>query len=239
MKKFKLITLLLVFSIPFLVIAQQEESDTETSWDVPELFAFHDVIYQIWHTGFPEKNIELLKSLVDEVNSRAQKIFDAKLSGILRDKETKWKEGLDKFRVSVENYNKAAEENDEKQILDAAEALHSDFEMLVRIIKPMSKEIDDYHQTLYMIYHYFFPEKEYEKLGKAADELFIKAERLKSADIPKRAANKKDEYLKVVENLYEATSALKHAFEQDEIEGIDKYVETVHTKYQDLEKLFD
>lgn len=240
MKKYFLSASIIVSFILFSsVFAQEEKQSTETSSDVPELFAFHDVIYPIWHTAFPSKDIEMLKGYVDEVNSGAQKIYNVTLPGILRDKEEKWNSGVSKFKSSVEQYNKAAEGADNKAMLDAAEVLHSDYEMLVRIIRPMSKEIDNYHQTLYMIYHYYYPEKDYQKLKEAADELFKKAEILKSADTPRRAVNKKEEYLKAVENLYEATSTLKFSADKNEIERIDKLVETVHTKYQDMEKIFD
>ncbi|MCJ7553795.1 MAG: hypothetical protein MUO34_07915, partial [Ignavibacteriaceae bacterium] len=40
--------------------AQEQKEISETSADVPELFSFHDVIYPIWHTAFPNKDIEML-----------------------------------------------------------------------------------------------------------------------------------------------------------------------------------
>ncbi len=233
---FVFLCMLLSFSLAGL--AQEQKEISETSSDVPELFSFHDVIYPIWHTAFPNKDIEMLKGYVDEVNSGSQKIFEVELPGILRDKEGKWKEGVEKLRISVEKYNKAAEGSNDKEMLDAAEALHADYEMLVRIIRPMSKEIDNYHQTLYMIYHYYYPEKDFEKLKEASLELFAKAEILKTADVPRRAAKKKDEYINAVNNLFEATKKLKLAAENNEMENIDDLVEEVHTKYQNLEHIF-
>ena len=234
---------LFVFLFAFLLfsiagLAQEQKEILETSSDVPELFSFHDVIYPIWHTAFPNKDIEMLKGYVDEVNSGSQKIFKVELPGILRDKEDKWKEGVEKLRISVEKYNKAADGNDDKEMLDAAEALHADYEMLVRIIRPMSKEIDNYHQTLYMIYHYYYPEKDFEKLKEASLELFAKAEILKTAEVPRRAAKKKDEYINAVNNLYDATRDLKLAAENNKLENIDDLVEEAHTKYQNLEHIF-
>lgn len=238
-KYFLLSSFVILYAFISSGFAQEDKQISETSSDVPELLAFHDVIYPIWHTAFPNKDIEMLKEYVDEVNAGAQKIYNVSLSGILRDKEEKWKSGVSKFKTSVERYNEAARSNTDKEMLDAAEVLHSDYEMLVRIIRPMSKEIDNYHQTLYMIYHYYYPEKDYKMLKISAEELFTKAEILKSADVPRRAVNKKEEYLKAVENLFAATNNLKIASEKNEVEVIDKLVETVHTKYQDLEKIFD
>ncbi len=235
---FLFVFLCMLLSFSLAGFAQEQKQISETSSDVPELFSFHDVIYPIWHTAFPNKDIEMLKGYVDEVNSGAQKIFGVELPGILRDKESKWKEGVEKLRTSVEKYNKAAEGDNDKEMLDAAEVLHADYEMLVRIIRPMSKEIDNYHQTLYMIYHYYYPEKDHEKLTEASLELFAKAEILKTADVPRRATNKKDEYINAVNHLYDATRDLKLAAENNKMENIDGMVEAVHTKYQNLEHIF-
>lgn len=239
MKSKQIMVILFLLAISFALQAQDEIKPSETSWDVPELFAFHDVIYQIWHTAFPNKDIDMLKGLKNDVNTGAEKIFNVKLSGILRDKEDKWKEGVEKLRSSVEFFNQSAEGGDDQAMLNAAEVLHSDYEMLVRSIKPMSKEIDDYHQTLYMIYHYYYPEKDYFNLKAASSELHRKAGLIKSSDIPRRAVNKKDEYLSLVENLDKATEKFMIAMKNDELEKIDDLVENVHTKYQALEHLFD
>lgn len=237
------IFLILPFLFLFKSAAYSQETFTsdETSWDVPELFEFHDVIYPIWHTAFPDKNTELLKSYADQVKSGAEKIYNVKLSGILRDKIAKWEEGVKNLKVSVNQYSVAALSKDDQAMLDAAEKLHSDFENLVRIIKPMSKEIDDYHQTLYMIYHYFLPEKRNDDLRSAAAVLLKKADAISKAEIPKRAASKKDEYLKLVEDLYNSSYKLNSSIQtsENEYEDTIEMVEDVHNKYQALEHLFD
>lgn len=239
MKSFYFLVSIVAISFTMTALAQQEIESHEIKWDVPELFSFHEVIYPIWHTAFPNKDIQMLKSFVDEVNDGAEKIFNVELPGILRDKEGKWKQGVEKFHASVDFYNKAANGNDDKAMLDAAEKLHSDFEMLVRIIKPMSKEIDGYHQSLYMLYHYFYPEKKHKEIKESASELLAKALIIKSAEIPKRAQSVKENYIKIVDELIAATQNLQNETEKDNFDNIDKLVENVHTKYQELEQLFD
>ena len=120
----------------------------ETESAVPELTAFHEVIYPIWHTAYPDKDIAMLKSLVPQVNELAAKVFAAQLPGILRDKQVKFDAGLAEFRMSVEAYNAAAKGTDDKAMLDAAEILHAKYEMLVRILRPVLKEMDDFHKVL-------------------------------------------------------------------------------------------
>ena len=64
--------------------------------------AFHEIIYPIWHTAYPEKDIAALKGFVPEINKLAGKIFEAKLPGILRDKEAAWQAGLAEFKKSID-----------------------------------------------------------------------------------------------------------------------------------------
>ena len=92
--------------------AQEKAAAQETSSSVPELEAFHEIIYPIWHTAYPEKNIAALKSYVPRINELAAKIYTAKLPGILREKNAVWTAGVDKLKQAVDAYNTAAKGTD-------------------------------------------------------------------------------------------------------------------------------
>lgn len=237
-----LIVFLIVFSLTYInnLQAQHEDQSTEINSSVPELFDFHEVVYPMWHTAYANKDYALFKQLLSDVNSGVEKIYTAKLPGILRDKEKEWNEGLDKLRASVKDYNKACKENDEAAMLTSAEELHSNYEMLVRIIKPVTKEVDEFHKVLYMIYHHYGPNKNTEELSKAIDDLYVRADELKNCVLPKWATDKKDDFAKAADELYNSTKELKDlkdskADDKDLNDGIEK----VHTNYQKLEALFD
>lgn len=51
----------------------------ETESSIAELDAFHEVIYPIWHTAYPDKDIKALKGFVGQINELAGKIYAAKL----------------------------------------------------------------------------------------------------------------------------------------------------------------
>ena len=187
-----ILILTLLLALP--LFSQDDEHSSEVNSSVPELFDFHEVIYPIWHTAYPEKNYAMLKEMVTEVNSGAEKIYSAQLPGILRDKEEEWNKGVTKLRSSVENYNQAMEGNDEAEMLSAAEVLHSDYEMLVRIVKPVTKEVDEFHKVLYMIYHHHWPNKNMEEFSKAVDDLAIRADELANCVLPKWASDKAEPF---------------------------------------------
>jgi hypothetical protein len=237
-----LIAFLIVFGLSYFYnsLAQQDDHSSEISSSVPELFDFHEVVYPMWHTAYPNKDYALFKQLLPDVNEGVEKIYAAKLPGILRDKAKEWNEGLDKLRASVADYNKACKENNEAGMLTSAEKLHSNFEMLVRIVKPVTKEVDEFHKVLYMIYHHYGPDKNTEELGKAIDDLYLRADELKNCVLPKWATDKKDDFAKAADELYNSTKelhTLKNSKADDKM--INDGIEKVHTNYQKLEALFD
>ncbi|MCU0342380.1 MAG: hypothetical protein MUF28_01005 [Ignavibacterium sp.] len=234
---FLLVFVLFSFNSSF---SQQEDHSSEINSSVPELFDFHEVVYPLWHTAYPNKDYALFKQLLPDVNAGVEKIYAAKLPGILRDKENEWNEGLEKLRASVKDYNIACEENNEPGMLTSAEELHSNFEMLVRIVKPVTKEVDEFHKVLYMIYHHYGPNKNTEELSNAIDDLMIRADELKNCVLPKWATDKKDDFAKAADELYNSTKelqTLKNSKADDK--QIKEGIEKVHTDYQNLEALFD
>jgi hypothetical protein len=211
----------------------------ETESTVPELSAFHEVIYPIWHTAYPEKDIAMLKSLVPQVNELAGKVFAAKLPGILREKQAKYDAGLAEFRKSVEAYNAAAKGSDDKAMLDAAEVLHAKYEMLVRILRPVLKEMDDFHKVLYVVFHTDLPAKDWAAVRAAAPDLKAKAEAVTKATLPTRLQAKSEAFAKASAELAKAAAVLAGLGPQADGAAVEQAVNKLHGRYQDLEKIFD
>jgi hypothetical protein len=237
-------TIFVVLSLSFLLgsislTASGSGQTEETESRVEELSAFHEIIYPIWHTAYPEKDYAALREYVPEVNRLAKNLFDAKLPGILRDKKAKWDEGMEQLKKTVEDYNKAAAGKDDQALLDAAEALHAKFEMMVRLIRPVLKEIDEFHKVLYVVYHKYLPNKEFDKIKAVCDDFILKAEAITKASLPKRLEGKSEEFTAAAKDLLEASKKLKTTSSTQDSSAIEKAVEYLHTKYQELEKIFD
>ena len=238
-KKFYILTLLLLVSAGFQLgvgIGPQEE---ETESTVPELMEFHSIIYPIWHDAYPDKDYEALRSYVSEINSLAKDVYTASLPGILRDKQAKWEEGLKQFKKAVDDYNSAAAGDDNEALLQAAEDLHAKFEMMVRIIRPILKEMDEFHKVLYVIYHKYLPEKEFDKIKSVTEDLLVKAEAITQAELPKRLTDKNDKFTHAAQELYTSVQDLNSTFGSEDEKAITTAVEHMHTKYQNLEAIFD
>lgn len=211
----------------------------ETESAVPELEAFHEIIYPIWHTAYPEKDIAALKGFVPEIDRLAGKVYEARLPGILRDKETKWQAGLAEFRKSVEAYAAAAEGTDDQALLDAAEALHARYEMLVRTIRPVLKEMDEFHKALYVVYHKSLPEKKFGEIRAASPDLEAKAGAVAKATLSKRMESRNERFRTAAADLVAAAASLAAASRGMDDAAVEKAVLALHEKYVALEKVFD
>jgi len=240
MKYFQLIKALFVFVLFSSFVFGQHEHEKETSWEVPELWDFHEVIYQLWHEAWPDKDVDMLKELLPELETGFAKVKAVELPGILRDKKPKWDELIKMMDKTLESYKDAIDKNDSESLLKAAEDVHATFEKFVRTIRPVLKEVDAFHQELYMLYHYYLPDYNIERIAEAAEKLKEKSAELDKAELPKRLTKKEKQFNHARSELSSSVTKLndlvKNKASEEKIkEAIDK----LHTNYQNLEAVFD
>ncbi len=237
-KAVRFILLAFMLSLGF-VLAAENIPDPETESNVPELVAFHEVIYPIWHTAFPAKDYAALRGFLPEIEAGAAKINAAVLPGILREKQQAWESGLAELNKAVAAYKKAAAGYDDPPLLAAAEMLHARYEMLIRAVRPVASEVDAYHQVLYLVYNEYLPEKKYAEICGVAADMVADAEAITKVTLSKRLEAKTGAFQAAAATLLAETKALEAAgkacLEKDIVHLVDK----VHAAYQALEKVFD
>jgi hypothetical protein len=234
----------ILFTILLLLIVvpayAQNEKNSELISEVKALNEYQDVVNQIYHTGWPQKNIKMLRSLLPVVEKGYNKIKKAELPGILIEKKSKWEDGLKRFGVCVDMYKIATAKKDSVSLLNASEKLYAQYEVMVRIVKPAMKETEAFHQTLYLIYKYYISQNEFEKIKNASATLKVKMDGLNKAPLISRLKGKEEKFTNAKTELTAAVDKLNEIVKEgDKKKEIDKAVETIHVKYQELEKLFD
>jgi hypothetical protein len=222
---------------PLAPAQDHDHAIAETRAEVPALMEMHEVIYPLWHEAWPNKDVKMINELLPQVQQHVAAIEKVELPGILRDKQAAWAEQVKALRATCTAYEKAAAAGDTQALLDAVEALHSRFESMVRVIRPVMKELDAYHQVLYTVYHKIMPEKRLADLPAAAAQLVSACSALSVAPIPKRFATREAELKASFAALCEATAQLQAA--ASDPASAPAAVETVHTRYQAAEKLFE
>jgi hypothetical protein len=221
---------------------QTKTESSEITSTVPELSDFHEIIYPMWHNAYPAKDYQTLKGFVLGIKTAMESINKAKLPGILRDKEAQWKNQLTELNNSAQNYYKAAQGDDNNTLLSAAESLHSAYEKMGRVIRPAIKEIDDFHQTLYVIYHKLYPDGKYSEIAGMTGMLVTKAEAIVNYPHDKlknRLGNNLEKFDASAKKLYNETLSLKEVLKGDDPKKKNDAVESLHRAYQDLDTLFN
>jgi len=233
--------ILLIVSLFSLCLALPAEHipDPETESTVAELIEFHEVIYPIWHTAFPAKDFAALRGFLPEIEAGAVKINAAALPGILREKKQAWESGLAEFNLAVGAYKMAAAGSDDRALLDAAELLHARYEMLIRAVRPVTREVDAYHKVLYVVFHKYLPEKKYADICGAAPDMVAKAEAITKVALSPRLAAKTEAFQAAAAKLLIETKALEAAGKSCLEKDIVPLVGQVHAAYQALERVFD
>ena len=211
----------------------------EMSSSVPELDAFHDVIMPMWHTAYPNKDYAALREMVKDVQGGVAKIAGARLPGILRDKETVWAKGVADLKAASDAYLKAAAGKDDAALLTAAETLHTRYESLVRLVRPVLKEMEDFHKVLYVVNHKYLPEKQWDAICAASLDLVAKSEAIAKATLPARLQSKADAFGKASGGLVADAKQLGGICSARDQAAIEKAVDALHLRYQGLEKVFE
>jgi hypothetical protein len=235
------ISLFLALSFCFVSFGQTKVDPVEISSTVQELTDFHDIIYPMWHNAYPAKDYNALKGFVPMIKSYVDSINKAKLPGILREKETAWKSQLTELNNSAQNYYSAANGNDNNALLTAAERLHSSYEKMVRVLRPALKEIDDFHQTLYIIYHKLLPDSKFDEIAGLTGTLITKAEAIVNYPQDKlktRLGDKLVTYNVSAKKLYDSVTYLKAVLKGNDTKEKKDAVESMHTAYTELDSIF-
>lgn len=233
--------MLILLSLTSVSFAQEKIDSAEITSEVPELFNFHEVIYPMWHNAYPAKDYEALKGFVPQIKASVKAINNAKLPGILREREGDWKTRLNELNAVAETYYAAAEKNNQEALLEAAEKLHREFEMMMRVIRPAIGELDEFHQTLYIIYHKLLPAKKYDEIAGLMDNLIAKAEAVATFPqdkLKRRLGDRIPQFDAAAKELLAKTVAFKDVLKANDTQKNNQAIEEMHTAYQQLDAVF-
>ena len=218
---------------------QAEVTQEELSASVPELSEMHEVVYPLWHTAFPDKDFALIKELLPQMDAMTQKLDEAELPGILREKQTVWDEGKQALKSTLEQLHQAADGDNQEEMLNQTEAFHTAYELLVRTIRPLVAELDAFHQELYKLYHYHAPNEDLEAMRETVAAMLEKMAPLKTVQLPSRLADRQMDFEEAVNNLETELNLLAEVVKTNKKKEIAAAVEKVHTAYQNTEKIFN
>ncbi len=216
-----------------------EVSQAEITASVPALDEAHELVYPLWHDAFPAKDYEAIKVLIPPFDEKLSAVQAAELPGILREKQQQWDEGVERMMESFTALQAAASTDDQAAMLAATEAFHMNYERLVRVIRPVVPELDEFHQEMYKLYHYYMPAYDVEKMREAAAAMREKLLPLQAVQLPERLAASQGSFDGSVAELARQVESLGASLESPDREGVTAAVEAVHAAYQRTEAIFN
>jgi len=234
--------LVLTISVNFTVLAQTKEQDAEISSSVPELRAFHTIIYPMWHKAYPAKDTAAFKAFVPQIKANMEKMNAVTLPGILRERVALWKSSLEKFNADAADYYQACSGSNVDAMLTSVERFHKGYEAMNRVIKPFTPDMDAYHQTLYVIIHKLYPANDYAGISALMDKFVAQADTLTKypeEKLTRRLKDKTPNYYTATKELYTNTVALKETLKAGDLKKNAAAVDKLHVSYKKLEAVFN
>ena len=218
-------------------VAQAPKTE-EMKSSVPALDAMHEVIMPLWHDAWPNKDVKTMAAMVPDIERHMAAINKAELPGILRDKQALWVAGVADLNATVAAYKAAAAAGNNDDLLKAAEKLHSQYEGLVKIVRPVLKEMEDFHASLYVLYHYQMSPFQLAKATESIQALKLKMDVLNKAVLPDRMKAQNDAFTSQRARLSKSVDTLVALLPGKDEAKIKEAIEMMHAGYENLEKVF-
>lgn len=232
MKTSFLLKIALTFSIISAVLALPVKGQ-----DVPELITLHKSIRVLWHDAWPNKNYDLIKSTLPELESSVAELSKAKLPEMMHNRQSKWDSEIKSLQANLAGLKNSVAEDNKENMLSFTEAIHTSFENLVRVIRPKLAELDSFHEDLYKLYHNCMPANDLENIRSIIPSMKEKALKLQQAKLNGKLAEKQSLYDKKVAELQKALLVLEKSAGKGNTKKVTAAGENVHTIYQQLDAL--
>jgi hypothetical protein len=146
--------------------------------------------------------------------------------------------GLDDLKQTVTAYKAAVTAGDNEALLKAAEKLHAQYEGLVKIVRPVLKEMEDFHASLYVLYHYQMSPFQLAKASESIGALKVKMDALNQAALPERLKAKTDTFVAQRARLSRSVDEVAALLDSKDESKIKAAIEMMHAQYEGLEKVF-
>ena len=220
----------------------------ETSAAVPDtidrlkmaLEDFHQVMMPLWHESFPKQDYQAIREKAPLLRERLMVLIRVKPPANLEQDEEKLRDFQAKrqeLAFHVTQVGLAAKDGPDSTLASSFESMHWAYEELEKVFAEPIKELDDFHETLYFLWHKALPERDYKAIKETAQVLKTEADSLMKASLPQGCKVKTDEFDKRRAALKDAVYQLAEKSERGTEDEIDLSLKTVHDKFVELNQL--
>ena len=218
--------------------AAQAPKPEDLTSSVPALDAMHEVIMPLWHEAWPNKDVKAMAAMLPDIEKHVAAVSKAELPLLLRDKKAAWTACVDDLKQAAAAYKAAVGAGDNDALLKAAEKLHANYEALVKVVRPILKEMEDFHASLYVLYHLQMSPFQLAKVSESIGTLKVKMDALNKASLPDRLKARTDAFDTQRARLSKSLDEVAALLGTKDESKIKAAIEMMHAQYEGLEKVF-
>jgi hypothetical protein len=238
-----LISTLFIVSIFSSILAQTQTSPQQAAeMSKPRLEGlkeFHDVVYPVWHSAYPDKDYQLIKDAVPEFKAKMEVINKAELPGFFREKNEDFEKKRETLSKAILDLEEKSKGNDNEALLKATENLHTAYEQLARVFAPRTKELESFHLVLYPLWHEALPNKDFKTIIACAPTLQDKLDTLMKVELSERFKEIAPQFIEKRKALKSSVDELVKACNKKDNKKIEEKLSKMHTAYQNLDGVFE
>jgi len=238
-----LISILFTFFIFSSILAQtQTDLKKTTEMSRPRLeglIEFHDVVYSVWHSAYPDKDYQAIRDAVPAFKEKMEVVNKAELPGFFREKKEDFEKKREALSMAVLDLEEKAKGIDNEALLKATENLHTAYEQLVRVLAPRVRELENFHLVLYPLWHEALPNKNFKAIIAAAPALQEKVDTLMKVELPAKSKNIAPQFIEKRKALKTSVDELVKACNKKDNKKIEEKLDKMHTAYQELDGVFE
>ncbi|HEX9913147.1 MAG TPA: hypothetical protein VGB01_07875 [candidate division Zixibacteria bacterium] len=242
----KITTLISIFFTVFIfssILAQTQTSPQKvTEMSRPRLeglIEFHDVVYSVWHSAYPDKDYQAIRDAVPAFKEKMEVINKAELPGFFREKKEDFEKKREALSMAVLDLEEKAKGNDNIALLNATENLHTAYEQIVRVFAPRVKELENFHLVLYPLWHEALPKKDFKAIIACAPTLQEKMDSLMKVELTERFKEIAPQFIEKRKSLKTSVDELVKACNKKDNKKIEEKLDKMHAAYMELDGVFE
>jgi hypothetical protein len=202
---------------------------------------FHQVMMPLWHESFPKQDYQTIREKAPMLRERLMVLIRVQPPAKLKEDEEKLRDFQAKrqeLAFHVTQVGLAAKDGPDSTLASAFEGMHWAYEELEKVFAEPLKELESFHETLYLLWHKALPERDYKTIKETAQVLKTEADSLMKASLPEGCKVKKEEFDKRRGALKDEVYQLAEKSERGTEDEIDLSLKAVHDKFVELNQLF-
>ena len=240
---------LLVLILASLTAYSQDESQTSDSvTTVPgninpirkAMDDFHEVMAPLWDESYPKKDYQAIRDKASVLKEKMMALVMLRPTHDLEQDREKMNDFLrerQNLTIFVSQVEKAAKDGPDSTLASAFESVHWSYQELEKVFAERLKELDNFHETLYFLWHRALPERDYDTIKQTAPVLVTEVDTLMKVVLPQIFKTDREKFDQGRTALKDAVYQFVDVCQNGSEEEIDLALKAVYDKYTELDEI--